>query len=79
MFDEDADEALSLRPDEWRAETTRSISEVVRASPPFSALMRFLAFLRSRFLSLLMGLCSGSSMPAQKPLVLGEGRGEEGV
>lgn len=34
------------------------------ASPPLSALIRFFAFLRSRFLSL--GVVSGSSSPAEE-------------
>lgn len=57
---DEAEEALLLRPGGCRAAATRSTSAGVSASPPFSALMRFFAFLRSRFLSL--GVGSGDLM-----------------
>lgn len=49
--DDDAEEVLSLREGGCRAVAMAATSAVVRASPPFNALMRFFAFLRSRFLS----------------------------
>jgi hypothetical protein len=57
--DEDAEDPLLLREQGCRAIATAATSAVVNASPPLSALMRFFAFLRSRFLSL--GVGSGLS------------------
>jgi hypothetical protein len=57
--DEDAEDPLLLRGQGCRATATAATSAVVNASPPLSALIRFFAFLRSRFLSL--GVGSGPS------------------
>lgn len=49
---DEAEEVLSLREAGCKAVAIAATSDVVRASPPINALMRFFAFLRSRFLSL---------------------------
>jgi hypothetical protein len=76
--DEDAEDPLLLREQGCRAIATATTSAVVNASPPLSALMRFFAFLRSRFLSL--GVGSGlSSAVLEKGLLLLVGeKGEVG-
>jgi hypothetical protein len=75
--EDEAEELLLLREGGWRAFSTKATSAVVRASPPLSALIRFFAFLRSRFLS--FGVVSGSSSAVQEKglLLLGE-KGEAG-
>jgi hypothetical protein len=68
---------LLLRGGGCKAFATKATSAVVRASPPLSALIRFFAFLRSRFLS--FGVVSGSSSAVQeKELLLLGVKGEAG-
>lgn len=74
----EAEEVLVLREGGCRAVATAAISTAVRASPPPSALMRFFAFLRSRFLS--FGVVSGSVSTDQEleALLLVGVKGEPG-
>lgn len=75
--EDEAEELLLLRGGGCKAFATKATSAVVRASPPLSALIRFFAFLRSRFLS--FGVVSGSSSAVQeKELLLLGVKGEGG-
>ncbi|KAH0358155.1 hypothetical protein KCU83_g156, partial [Aureobasidium melanogenum] len=62
--EDEAEEVLSLREGGCRAVAMAATSAVVRASPPINALIRFFAFLRSRFLS--FGVVSGSVSVGQE-------------
>jgi hypothetical protein len=76
--DEEAEDPLLLREQGCRAIATAATSAVVNASPPLSALMRFFAFLRSRFLSLGVGSGSSSAVLEKGLLLLVGEKGEVG-